>query len=150
MGKTKDMVASTVQPKDVVNKYRFVAVVGASKSPDKEAFTVPQYLQRNGFRIIPVNPTADSIHGEKAFPALGAIPEDIAKKVEVVEVFRPSEELTQVAAQVVEMKKRTGHPYVFWAQQGIENEEAKGILGAAGVDYVMDACMRTVHQLYGR
>jgi len=144
------MVASTVQPKDVVNKYRFVAVVGASKSPDKEAFTVPQYLQRHGFKIIPVNPTADSIHGEKAFPALGAIPEDIAKKVEVVEVFRPSEELTQVAAQVVEMKKRTGHPYVFWAQQGIENEEAKGILGAAGVDYVMDACMRTVHQLYGR
>ena len=143
------MVTSTIPPKDVVNKYRFVAVVGASKSPDKEAFTVPQYLQRHGFKIIPVNPTADAIHGEKAFPALSAIPAEVAKKVEIVEVFRPSEELPQVAAQVVEMKKKMGRPYVFWAQQGIENEEAKGILSAAGVDYVMDACMRTVHQLYG-
>jgi predicted CoA-binding protein len=148
--KMNDMGASTVQPKDVIKKYRFVAVVGASKSPEKEAFTVPQYLQRHGFKIVPVNPTADSIHGEKAFPALGAIPDDVARRVEVVEVFRPSEELAQVAAQVVEMKKKTGRPYVVWAQQGIENEEAKRILGAAGVDYVMDACMRTVHQLYGR
>lgn len=136
-------------PKEVVNKYRCVAVVGASKSPDKEALTVPQYLQKHGFKIIPVNPTADSIHGEKAYPALSAIPDDIARKVEVVEVFRPSEELPQVAAQVTEMKKKTGRPYVFWAQQGIENEEAKKTLTAGGVDYVMDACMRTVHQLYG-
>jgi len=144
-----DMVVSTVQPKEVVKMYRFVAVVGASKSPDKEAFTVPQYLQRHGFRIVPVNPTADSIHGEKAFPTLAALPDDVARRVEVVEVFRPSEELPQVAEQVVEMRKKVGRPFVLWAQQGIENEEAKKILTDEGVDYVMDACMRTVHQIYG-
>ena len=144
------MVSSNVPPKDVVSKYRFVAVVGASKSPDKEAFTVPAYLQQHGFKIVPVNPTADSIHGEKAYPTLASLPDEVARRVEVVEVFRPSEELPQVAAQVVEMKKRTGRPYVFWAQQGIENEEAKKALTSAGVGYVMDACMRTVHQLHGR
>src|SRR5271157_3884123 len=144
------MVTSTVQPKEVVRKYRFVAVVGASKNPEKEAFTVPAYLQKNGFRVVPVNPSADTIHGEKAFPSLAALPEDVAKAVDIVEVFRPSEDLAGIATQVVEMKKRFGRPFVFWAQQGIENEEAKRILEAAGVDYVMDACMRTVHQFYGR
>jgi len=143
------MVSSSVSPTEVINKYRYVAVVGASKSPEKEAFTVPAYLQKNGFKIVPINPTADSIHGEKAFPSLSALPDDVARKVELVEVFRPSEELLQVAAQVAEMKKRTGRPFVFWAQQGIENEYAKKALGAAGVSYVMDACMRTIHQLYG-
>lgn len=143
------MVSSSVPPKDVVNKYKFIAVVGASKSPEKEAFTVPQYLQRHDFKILPVNPTADNIHGEKAFPSLGSIPDEIARKIEVVEVFRPSEELPQVAEQVAEMKKKVGRPFVFWAQQGIENEEAKKVLDRAGVAYVMDACMRTVHQLYG-
>jgi predicted CoA-binding protein len=57
--------------------------------------------------------------------------------------------LPQVAIQVAEMKRKTGRPFVFWAQQGIENEDAKRTLSAAKVDYVMDACMRTVHQLYG-
>lgn len=144
------MPSSTVPPEEVIRKYRVVVVVGASKSPDKDAYTVPQYLQNHGFRVVPVNPTADSIHGEKAYPTLSALPDIIAKSVEVVEVFRPSEELPQIASQVVEMKRKTGRPFVFWAQQGIENEEAKGALGAAGVDYVMDACMRTVHQFYGR
>ncbi|MDV3244528.1 MAG: CoA-binding protein [Nitrososphaerales archaeon] len=144
------MVSSTVSPQEVVRKYRYVAVVGASKSPEKEAYTVPQYLQKQGFRIVPVNPTADAIHGEKAYPSLAALPDEVAKRVEVVDVFRPSEELPQVASQVVEMKRRTGRPFVFWAQQGIENEEAKRILGEGRVDYVMDACMRTMHQLYGR
>lgn len=143
-------LSSTVDAKDVINKYRFVAVVGASKSPEKEAFTVPQYLQRHGFKIVPVNPTAESIHGEKAFPTLAALPDEIARRVEVVEVFRPSEDLPGVAAQVVEMKKKVGRPYVLWAQQGIENDDAKKLLGASGVDYVMNLCMRTVHQLHGR
>jgi predicted CoA-binding protein len=63
-----------------------------------------------------------------------------------VDVFRPSEELPQVAQQVVQMKKRTGRPFVFWGQLGLENEDAKKILAGAGIDYVMDRCMRVVHQ----
>lgn len=144
------MTESTVSPTEVVKKYRTIAVVGASKNPAKEAFTVPEYLKHHGYRIIPVNPTADVIDGEKAYPSLAEIPAELAKEVEVVEVFRPSEELPDVARQVVEMKERSGRPMVFWAQSGLDNEEARKILRAGGVDYVMDACMRVVHQIYGR
>jgi predicted CoA-binding protein len=139
----------TVRPSDVLRKYKVVAVVGASKTPDKEAFTVPLYLKEHGYVIIPVNPTADSIHGEKAYPTLADLPSDVAKTVDVVEVFRPSEELPSVAAQVVEMKNQTGRPFVFWSQLGLENEEAKRILATNGVDFVMSACMRTQHQMLG-
>lgn len=140
------MPKSTVDPAEVMRKYKVIAVVGASKNPEKDAYTVPAYLQSKGYTIIPVNPSADSINGLKAYPSLADIPEDLAKTVEVVDVFRPSEELPAVAKQVVEMKKRSGKPVVFWGQLGLENDEAKHILGEAGVDYVMDSCMRVVHQ----
>jgi hypothetical protein len=143
------MVSRTVQPSDVLRKHRVIAVVGASKSQEKEAYTVPLYLKNHGYRVIPVNPTAERIHGEKAYANLGEIPTDLARTVDVVEVFRPSDELPSVASQVAEMRFKTGRPFVFWAQLGLENDEAKRILQDAGVDYVMNACMRTQHQLMG-
>jgi predicted CoA-binding protein len=143
------LTSSTVSPKGVIRNYKVIAVVGASKNPEKEAFTVPAYLKEHGFRIIPINPTTDTVDGAKSYPSLADIPEEMARTVDVVEVFRPSEELPQVAAQTVEMKKRTGRPFVFWAQTGLENEQAKEILSKSKIDYVMDACMRVVHQIYG-
>ncbi len=142
------MVEGNVSPVEVLEKWRTIAVVGASKSPEKEAYTVPRYLKEQGYRIIPVNPTATEIMGEKAYPSLLELPEEVAMAVDVVEVFRPSEELPQVALQAAELKKRFGRPFVFWAQQGLESEEAKRILDQSGIQYVMDACMRTVHQIY--
>lgn len=136
----------SIDPYEVVEKYKVVAVLGASKNPEKDAFTVPAYLKENGYTIIPVNPTADSIHGVRAFPSLAEVPKDVAAKVDVVNVFRPSEEFPDIAKQVVEMKKRSGRPFVFWGQLGLENEEAKRLLTDAKVDYVMDMCMRTVHR----
>ncbi|MDG6988025.1 MAG: CoA-binding protein [Nitrososphaerota archaeon] len=137
----------TVQPTEVMKRYRLIAVVGASKNPEKEANTVPAYLQQHGYTIVPVNPTADVVLGQKTYPTLADIPEETAQKIEVVDVFRPSEEFPQVARQVAEMKKKTGRPFVFWGQLGLENEEAKKILADAGVDYVMDKCMRIEHRV---
>ena len=139
----------TIDPREAITKYRVVAVVGASKSPEKDAYSVPAYLQSHGYTVVPVNPTADIIRGVKAYPSLAEIPEDTAKKVEVVDVFRPSEELPQVARQVADMKERTGRPFVFWGQLGLESEEAKEILAKAGVEYVMDRCIRTEHKILG-
>lgn len=139
----------TVQPAEVLRRYKVIAVVGASKNPEKEAFTVPLYLKQHGYTVIPVNPNTDSIQGEKAYPNLAGIPRELAGTIDVVEVFRPSEELPDVATQVVQMKGRTGRPFVFWAQLGLENDDAKKILLAGGVDFVMDACMRTQHRLTG-
>jgi uncharacterized protein len=144
------MVSATVPPAEVLKKYRTIAVVGASKSPEKEAHTVPNYLKEQGYRVIPVNPTAAEIMGERAYRSLADIPDEVGRTVDVVEVFRPSEELPQVALQAVEMKRRCGRPFVFWAQQGLESEDAMRILNRNEIPYVMDACMRTVHQIYVR
>ena len=139
----------TINPTEVMRRYNVIAVVGASKSPEKEAFTVPAYLQQQGYTIIPVNPTTDMVNGLKSYPSLAEIPAELARKVEVVEVFRPSEELPEVARQVARMKEKTGRPFVFWGQLGLENEDAKRILSEAKVDYVMDRCMRVEHQMMG-
>ena len=140
------MVTSTVSPADVLRRYRVIAVVGASRDERKDAHTVPRYLKEHGYQIVPVNPAAAEILGAKSYPSLIEVPPDVAAKVEVVEVFRPSEELPGVARQVVEMRRRSGRPYVFWAQQGLESDEAKRILEENRIQYVMDACMRTVHR----
>jgi predicted CoA-binding protein len=133
----------------VLKRSKVVAIVGASKNPEKEANTVPLYLMQHWYTVIPVNPTADIIHGLKVYPSLAELPPELAASVEVVEVFRPSEELPEIAKQVVEMKKRTEKTPVFWAQLGLENEEAKRTLEKSGVPYVMDVCIRTQHQLLG-
>jgi len=141
------MDSATVSPAEVLRKSKTIAVVGASRDPGKEAHSVPLYMKERGYRIIPVNPTASEIMGETAYPSLLDLPEELAKSVDVVEVFRPSEELPSMAAQVVELRRRYGRPLVFWAQLGLESEEAKRILSANGIQYVMDSCMRTVHRV---
>ncbi len=142
------MVVGTASPVEVLKRSKTIAVVGASKNPEKEAYTVPQYLKEHGYRIVPVNPTTTEIMGERAYPSLLDLPEEVGRTVDVVEVFRPSDELPKVALQAVELKRRYGHPFVFWAQQGLENEDAKRILQSNGIQYVMDACMRAVHQIH--
>jgi predicted CoA-binding protein len=144
------LVTGNASPIDVLKKSKVVAVVGASKNPEKESHTVPRYLKEQGYHVIPVNPTSQEILGERAYPALKDLPDDLVRTVDVVEVFRPSDELPQVALQVVELKKRTGRPVVFWAQQGLENEEAKRVLEENGIPYVMDGCMRAIHQIHVR
>jgi uncharacterized protein len=139
--------SSTISPRQALSKYKIVAVVGASKNPEKEAYKVPDYLKQHGYRIIPVNPTADQILGEKVYTSLPELPSDLARTVELVEVFRPSEELPQVAQQVVDMRKKYGRPFVFWAQLGLENDEAKQMLSKNGIPYVMNACARVIHRM---
>ena len=141
------MESFTISPSAALRKYKVLAVVGASKNPEKEAYTVPAYLKDHGYTIVPINPTAELLLGEKAYPSLKELPASLASKIEVVDVFRPSEELPEVARQTIEMKKTSGRPYVFWAQLGLENEEAKKMLAENGIAYVMNSCMRVVHQM---
>jgi uncharacterized protein len=138
--------AATVSPRDVLRKYKTIAVVGASKNPQKDAYTVPQFMRDHGYTIVPINPTADEIVGEKAYSSLADLPQEIASKVEIVDVFRPSEELPQVAEQVVDFHQKYGRPFVFWAQLGLENEEAKQILSKNRIPYIMNACLRIIQR----
>lgn len=137
---------ATVSPRDTLRKYKTIAVVGASKNPSKDAYTVPEFMKAHGYKIVPINPTADEIVGEKAYPSLLDLPAELASKVEIVDVFRPSEELPQVAQQVVDFHKKYGRPFVFWAQLGLENEEAKQLLSENQIPYIMNACLRVVQK----
>jgi predicted CoA-binding protein len=114
-----------------------IAVVGASTNPDKPAHAIPAYLQAQGFRVIPVNPTADEIFGEPTVRSLG----DISQPVDVVNVFRPSVETPDIAAQAAELGAST-----LWLQLGIESEEAAAIAMEQGLSVVMDTCMGATHQ----
>jgi predicted CoA-binding protein/signal transduction histidine kinase len=116
-----------------------VAVVGFSSRPEKPAHSVPVYLQQNGYRIIPVNPNLQEILGEKAYPDLLSIPEP----VDVVLVFRPSEEVQPVVEQAIQIKARA-----VWMQEGITNAHAADLARQAGLDVVMDTCMRNTHRRF--
>jgi predicted CoA-binding protein len=113
-----------------------IAVVGASEDPRKPGHSIPRYLQHEGFRIIPVNPKGGEILGEKVFASL----QEIEEPIDVVDVFRPSEETPDIARSAVEAGAK-----VLWLQTGIESEEAERIASQAGLKVVMNRCMGETH-----
>jgi signal transduction histidine kinase/predicted CoA-binding protein len=116
---------------------RKIAVVGISDHQEQPNYTVPAYLQAQGYQIYPVNPNLDEVLGEIAYPDLLAVPD----AVDVVLVFRRSE----VVPPVVEQAIRIGAK-VVWMQEGIVNEAAASAAREAGLDVVMDTCMRATHK----
>ncbi len=123
--------------KEILLSTKTIASVGLSSNPEKESHGVAQYLKEQGYRVIPVNPTADEILGEKSYPNLESVPE----KIDVVQVFRKPEDVPPVVAGAI----RVGAKAV-WMQEGIVNEAAAQTARAAGLQVVMDACMRETHQ----
>jgi predicted CoA-binding protein len=119
-----------------------VAVVGLSRDPDKTSYRVAQYLQSAGYRIIPVNPFVDEVLGEKSYKSLLDVPEAI----EVVDIFRPSEDVPAIVEEVIELKSRLGTPKVIWMQLGIVNKEAARRTKETGFTVVMDRCMMVEHR----
>ena len=117
--------------------YDRVAVVGASTSYEKAAHIVPAYLQRHGYELRPVNPTADEIFGTQAFDSLA----DVPAPIDVVEIFRPSEEVPEIVEQAL----ARDDVRAIWMQPGIQHAEATRDAEAAGVDVVQDRCMKVEH-----
>jgi hypothetical protein len=116
-----------------------IAVVGASRDPSKAGGSVPEGLQRRGFRIIPVNPFADELFGEKAYRSLLDVPE----KIDLVDVFRPAKDAPAIARDAAAIGARA-----LWLQLDIRSAEARRIAEAAGMDYVEDECTAVVASLY--
>ncbi len=117
---------------DILKKYKRVAVIGMSKNPEKDAYSIPEFLMKNGYEVVPVNPTADEILGKKAYKKLG----DVPGEVDIVDVFRPSEDVPNYVQDVIEKK-----PKVFWEQLGIHNAEAEEKIAEEGIRIVYDRCM---------
>ena len=114
-----------------------VAVIGMSKNSEKAAHYVPKYLASNGYNIIPVNPTASEILEKKCYSSINEIDEVI----DIVDVFRPSEQVLPVVKEAIEMK-----PKVIWLQEGIHNEEAEELARKQGIKVVFNRCMLAEHQ----
>ena len=116
-----------------------IAVVGASRDPNKAGGSVPAGLQARGFRIIPINPFADTLFGERVYRWLSEVP----VKIDLVDVFRPAADAPEIARQAVAVGAKA-----LWLQLDIRSDEARRIAEAAGLDYVEDECTAVVSSLY--
>jgi predicted CoA-binding protein len=122
---------------EILTSSKTIAVVGLSLKTDRPSYTVASYLKQQGYRIIPVNPTATEILGEKSYPDLSSVPE----KVDVVDIFRRSEEVLPIVEEAIRIGAKA-----VWMQEGVINEEAANLARDAGLLVVMDKCMLKEHQ----
>jgi uncharacterized protein len=124
-------------PEEILRTARTIAVVGASPNPSRTSHGVMRYLQRVGYRCIPVNPSADEVLGERSYPSLADVPE----RVDLVDVFRRAEYCAGVAREAAGI----GAP-ALWLQLGLRSAEARDVAEEAGMEYVEDACTAVVHR----
>jgi hypothetical protein len=136
-------------PREILETYRTVAVVGLSRDPQKESYRVARYLKEAGYEIIPINPSAGEILGETCYRSLKELPESLKGRVEVVVIFRPSAEALPIVEEAVELTRRYGRLRAVWMQLGIVNAEAEKEARRAGLAVVMDRCMMADHRRFG-
>jgi predicted CoA-binding protein len=135
---------NTVAPEDrelriLLGEARTIAVVGLSSRPGRPSLDVAAYLQERGYRIVPVNPRETEVLGERAYPSLVDIPDDLS--IDVVDVFRRAEDTPPIARDAVTIGAK-----VLWLQDGIVNEEAYRIASDAGLEVIMGVCIRRIDQ----
>lgn len=122
--------------------YKNIAVVGMSRHLSKPAFTVPSYMKKQGYNIIPVNPHADEIMKQKSYPNLTSVPDQI----DIVNIFRPSEDALPIVKEAIKRHKYRGDVKMIWLQLGISHPEAKKLAEEIGIEYIEDYCMYVGHQ----
>ena len=125
--------------KEILKKYKSIAMIGVSNDPTKASTIVMKYMQKYGFKVFPVNPKAkgQKILGEEVFEKIT----DIKDSVDIVDVFRPSKEALDIAKDTVGIKAK-----VLWLQLGIKSEEAKKIVEDNKIEYVEDKCTKMEYQ----
>ena len=122
----------------ILKKAKRIAVVGLSDNPARTSYMISKAMQDNGYEIIPVNPVVEEVLGEKAVASL----RDIEGHVDIVNVFRRSEFLPEIAKEFDEIDAD-----IFWAQLGVENQEAYDFLKNKGYTVIMDRCIKVEHAL---
>jgi len=123
--------------KDILEKYKNIAVVGLSSQTWRPSYSVSQYMQRVGYRITPVNPNETEVLGEKAYASLDEVPDPI----EIVDIFRRPEFVPDIVEAAIRR-----HARVIWMQLGVANQAAADRAIAAGLEVVMDRCILVEHR----
>ena len=121
----------------ILKTYHTIAMVGASPNPDRTSNHVFNYLIGHGYKVIPVNPSVTEVSGEKCYASLSVIPE----KIDVVDVFRRSEECLPIVEEAIKIGAKA-----VWLQEGVVNGEAEARALTAGLEFVMDRCMMKEHK----
>ncbi len=122
--------------KTILENSNTIAILGLSPKPERDSNMVARYLKENGYKIIPVRPAQEEILGEKAYGSL----DDIKEPADIIDVFRSPAQIMPHAQEALRMK-----PKVFWMQLGIENNEAAKLLTEAGIDVIMNRCIKVDH-----
>ena len=127
--------------KEILSKYQNIAIVGVSNDPTKASTIVMKFMQNNGFKVYPVNPKAkgQKILGEEVFEKIT----DIKNQVDIVDVFRPSEEVLDIAKDTINIGAK-----VFWLQLNIKNDNAKQIIEMNNIIYVENKCTKIEYEKY--
>lgn len=124
---------------DILHKYKNIAVVGLSDNPARPSYGVSAYMQAAGYNIIPVNPIIQEVLGQPSHASL----QDISESVEIVDVFRRSEDVLPIVDEAIAIGAK-----VLWLQLGVINVEAAKKAQAAGLQVVMDKCIKVEHARY--
>lgn len=122
--------------KDILKKTKTVAVIGLSPKPKRPSHSVSKAMQGFGYTIIPVRPAVNEVLGEKAYPDLESIPEDLCKKIDMVDVFRAPDKITPIIDACIKLKIP-----LIWLQDGVVNEVEAARAQAAGITVIMDRCV---------
>lgn len=120
----------------ILKEAKTIAVVGLSNNPERTSYQISKAMQAAGYKIIPVNPMVDTVLGEKAYASLTEVDEEI----DIINVFRRSEFLPEIAKEALKTDSK-----VFWAQQGVSNEEAYDLLTENDFTVIMDLCIKVAH-----
>jgi predicted CoA-binding protein len=134
--KSGKIITEDAEIRDILEDAGTIAILGLSPKPERDSNRVARYLKDQGYRIIPVRPGQKEILGERAHTTL----DDIKEKVDIVDVFRNPTQIVPHAHEAIRML-----PNVFWMQLGIENQEAAALLTDAGIDVVMNKCIKIEH-----
>jgi len=124
---------------EILKEYKTIAVVGLSSQKWRASYSVSEYMQSVGYRIIPVNPNETEVLGEKAYPSLDDVPDPF----EIVDIFRRPEYVPDIVEAAIRRNAR-----VIWMQLGVANEAAAARARAAGLEVVMDRCILQDHMAY--
>ena len=128
-----------IEIKEILSKNKTIAMIGVSKDSSKPSTIVMKYMQKYGYKVIPINPSAkgEKILGEQVFGKL----EEIKTQIDIVDVFRPSNEALDIAKETVKIKAK-----VLWLQLGIRNDAAKAIVELKNIKYVENRCTKMEYQ----
>tara|TARA_B100000749_G_C18317747_1_gene419482 strand:- start:274 stop:702 length:429 start_codon:yes stop_codon:yes gene_type:complete len=135
-----------IQIKEILKNSSVIAIVGVSRDSTKDSNRVCEYLMKEGYQILVVNPFIKEVLGKECRPSITDIPNKLKEKIEIVNIFRPSEDVPKIVDEAISIKEKYGNLKVIWTQLGISHRLAAKKARESGIIVIEDKCIRTEHQ----